>query len=183
MPGNQRNFIELRLQDINQLFNSMDPSPFHEKELDADAEDFIVSWAQELPQNEPFALKIYLGKPLSDNLNEQIVTEAVKNHFNSLTDHARWQNRQLLKQGWKDLSIGLAFLAVCLGIAQLLGRNDGGAIITVLRESLIIAGWVAMWRPMEYFLYGRWPIKRKEKLFHRLGNMNVELQIKNGTGK
>lgn len=34
--------IEIRLHNLNQLFNSIDPSPFHEKDLDHDAEEFIV---------------------------------------------------------------------------------------------------------------------------------------------
>jgi hypothetical protein len=41
--------IELNLREISQLFNTMDPSPFHEKDLDHDAEDFLVSWAREFP--------------------------------------------------------------------------------------------------------------------------------------
>ena len=41
--------ISLKLRDVNQLFNSMDPSPFIEKDLDDDAEEFIVTWAQEFP--------------------------------------------------------------------------------------------------------------------------------------
>ncbi|HKM82407.1 MAG TPA: hypothetical protein VJY15_15780, partial [Candidatus Acidoferrum sp.] len=45
--------ISLKLRDMNQLFNSMDPSPFIEKDLDDDAEEFIVSWAQEFPHNAP----------------------------------------------------------------------------------------------------------------------------------
>ena len=44
-----RHRIEIYLDRIEQLFNSMDPSPFHEKDLDRDAEEFIVSWAQEYP--------------------------------------------------------------------------------------------------------------------------------------
>ena len=35
--------IEISLKSIDQLFNSMDPSPFHEKDLDRDAEEFIMS--------------------------------------------------------------------------------------------------------------------------------------------
>ena len=35
--------IEVKLTELNQLFNSMDPSPFHERDLDHDAEEFIVS--------------------------------------------------------------------------------------------------------------------------------------------
>ena len=37
--------IEIKLRNLNQLFNTMDPSPFLEKDLDADAEEFIVNWA------------------------------------------------------------------------------------------------------------------------------------------
>ncbi|HYF36884.1 MAG TPA: hypothetical protein VD994_16425 [Prosthecobacter sp.] len=39
--------IEVKLTELAQLFNSMDPSPSHERDLDQDAEDFIVSWARE----------------------------------------------------------------------------------------------------------------------------------------
>ena len=31
--------IELNLREVGQLFNTMDPAPFPEKDLDADAED------------------------------------------------------------------------------------------------------------------------------------------------
>ena len=169
--------IELRLRDINQLFHSMDPSPFREKELDAQAEEFIVSWATELPRQEPLLLTIHLEKLPSVDKDEQAVNEAVRNYFGYRAERAEWQNRQLLREGWKNLVIGLAFLATCLFVAQFLVRYGGGAFIAILRESLIIGGWVAMWRPMEIFLYDRWPIKRKQKLYTRLSQMEVRLSI------
>ena len=52
--------IELKLRDVGQIFNSMDPSPFNEKDLDHDAEEFIVSWAHEYSLAEPVSLKIHL---------------------------------------------------------------------------------------------------------------------------
>jgi hypothetical protein len=52
--------IKLKLRDINQLFNSMDPSPFIEKDLDDNAVEFIMSWAQEFPPSAPVKLRIYL---------------------------------------------------------------------------------------------------------------------------
>ena len=39
----EANCIEVNLRDVNQLFNTMDPSPFHERDLDSDAEEFIES--------------------------------------------------------------------------------------------------------------------------------------------
>jgi hypothetical protein len=41
------NTIEIKLQEFEQLFNTIDPSPFHEKDLDHDLEEFIESWAKE----------------------------------------------------------------------------------------------------------------------------------------
>jgi len=173
LPGR----IELRLQDINQLFNSLDPSPFREKELDADAEEFIVDWAQELPRSEPLLLVIHLVNPPASGKDEQAVNEAVRNYFSYRAGGAAWKNRQLLREGWKDLGIGLVFLAACLFTAQFLTRYADGTLIAILRESLLIGGWVAMWRPMEIFLYERWPGKHKQALYERLSKMQVRLSI------
>lgn len=35
--------IEVTLRNISALFNSLDPSPFRDKDLDAEAEAFILS--------------------------------------------------------------------------------------------------------------------------------------------
>ena len=72
--------ISVKLRDMNQLFNSMDPSPFIEKDLDDDAEEFIVSWAQEFSAKAPLKLRIYLEQWPSEDPKELIRT-AVRNHF------------------------------------------------------------------------------------------------------
>ena len=52
--------IELRVREIAQLFETLDPQPFREKDLDKDAEDYIVSWARELPRDGDFRLVIHV---------------------------------------------------------------------------------------------------------------------------
>jgi len=169
--------IDLRLNDINQLFHSLDPSPFREKDLDVQAEEFIVDWAKELPRTAPLLLTIHLaGQPAIPNA-AQMVSEAVGNYFTYRAEHTSRQYRELLNQGWKNLLIGLVFLFTCLLLADLLGHFGEGTFIAVLRESLIIGGWVAMWRPMEIFLYDRWPLKRRQKLYERLSRMAVRLDV------
>ena len=39
--------IEIKLSRMQQLFNSFDPSPFHERDLDQDAEAYIVDSVDE----------------------------------------------------------------------------------------------------------------------------------------
>jgi hypothetical protein len=171
--------IDLRLNDINQLFHSLDPSPFREKDLDLQAEEFIVEWARELPRTEPLLLTIKLARPPAPDYAQQAVADAVRNYFSYRAERTRVQYRELLRQGWKDLGIGLLFLFTCLLAAQFMERLGDETFINLLRESLIIGGWVAMWRPMEIFLYDRWPLMRRQRLFERLAAMDVQLEALN----
>lgn len=102
--------IKLKLRDMGQLFNSMAPSPFIEKELDADAEEFIVSWAHECSPGAPIKLRIYLDEwPVEDP--KELIRTAVYNHFSHRAQIAGLEFRRLLKQGRTSLLIGLLFLA------------------------------------------------------------------------
>src|ERR1700687_1601659 len=47
-PTTAANTIEIRIEKIAQLFHSLDPFPYREKDLDNDVEEFIVGWAREL---------------------------------------------------------------------------------------------------------------------------------------
>ena len=49
-------------------------------------------------------------------------------------------------------------------------------MLDVVRESLSIGGWVAMWRPMEIFLYDWWPIRAEARLYGRLSAMPVRIR-------
>src|SRR5215475_3977230 len=51
--------IEISLNRLSQLFNSFDPSPFHERDLDQNAEDYIVSSAEEISRHCPPRLVIH----------------------------------------------------------------------------------------------------------------------------
>ena len=76
-----RHRIEIKLRDLNQLFNTMDPSPFHEKDLDDDAEEFIVSWAQEFHRHEPLGLVIHLGGEANPGGSQTVAEQAIHHYF------------------------------------------------------------------------------------------------------
>ena len=45
---------------------------------------------------------------------------------------------------------------------------------SLLRESLVIGGWVAMWRPLEIYLYDWWP-RRIGRIYEKLSRVPVEI--------
>ena len=153
----------------------MDPSPFHERDLDDDAEEFIVGWAREFPRRDPVSLVVHVNQLPAHADAEHLLETAVHNYFAYRAKLNRLEFRYLLKQGRTSLIIGLTFLAVCMITSQLLRRQEETLSI-VIREGLIIAGWVAMWRPMEIFLYEWWPLLRKGRLYQKLSWLRVELR-------
>ena len=160
--------IELKLTEIQQLFNSMDPSPFHERDLDHDAEQFILSWAQEFSIRTPLKLLIHLEKaPKGIEETRLLAEESIQHYFKYQADLTGREFRQLMKEGRIALLIGLSFLAVCEFIAQYFTESDSAGSAIVLHGFTVI-GWVAMWRPLEIYLYRWWPVLRRQKIFQNL---------------
>jgi hypothetical protein len=166
--------IELNLHELNQLFNSMDPSPFNERDLDQDADEYIVSWAREYPVDEPLSLRVHLERwPATDPTS--LVTDAIHHYYEYRAGITDLEFKRIMREARIALVIGLVFLATCLLATHVLVPRNAGDWGGYVRESLTIAGWVGMWRPMEMYLYDWWPVLRRARVFRKLGTMPVEV--------
>lgn len=166
--------IKIRLKSAMQLFNSLDPSPFIEKDLDAQAEQFIEAWASETPHGSRLRLLLHLEVSPGGEEEEQAIGEAIRHYFSYRAEHARRELRRLMYVGRISLLIGIAFVALCIGAAQIIAGMWEGTLAEILGQSLVIVGWVAMWRPLEIFLYDWWPLARRIRLLDRLSSMRVD---------
>ena len=169
--------IEVHVSDLKELFNSFDPTPFHKRDLDPDAEEFIATWARDLPADRPLGLIVHADRAAASADATAIVHQAIRDHFKREADQTRQKLRLLFRNGRIALVIGLTVVAgsVIVGdlVETMLQENRFGGII---RESFLIGGWVAMWRPLEIFLYEWWPIRAEARLFDRLSRMMVRVQ-------
>ncbi len=169
--------IEIRIRELKQLFNSMDPTPFHHQDLDPDAEEFIVSWAREHPADSNIGLVIHLDQAPSEPDAEKMVAEAIHNYFTYRDDMAGRELREMMRRGRASLMIGLGFLAACLFAASTIGISSDSTLAVIAKESLTIGGWVAMWRPMEIFLYDWWPLVARRRIMKKLGTLPVKIRL------
>ena len=168
--------IEIQLGELKQLFNAMDPAPFRERDLDPKAEAFIVEWARELRRDVPLALIVRLSREAPAPEDAATLRQAVHEYFGHAAAASRTQLRRLFRTGRWSLLIGVAFVAAAIVIgdrvADLVGRAEYGRLV---QESVVIGAWVALWRPMEIFLYDWWPIRGEIRLYERLAAMAVRL--------
>jgi hypothetical protein len=105
------------------------------------------------------------------------VEEAVQHYFASRAAIKERELRQLIRRGRTSLLIGLAFLAACFGLGLLLRQLVPGGWSEFGEMGLQIVGWVAMWRPLEIYLYDWWPIRNDLRLLRRLARMRVRLDV------
>ena len=174
--------IEVHVGELKQLFNSIDPSPFRNKDLDREAEEFIVGWAKDLPHDGTLALVVDLDREAGLPDEAAVLRDAIHEFFRQRAEGQRRRLRELFRRGRTSLLIGLTVLTAAIALGDVLASlMKTSRIGEILRESLTIGGWVSMWRPLEIFLYDWWPIRREAQLSDRLATMPVRIRYLNVT--
>ncbi len=168
--------IEIRLASLRQMFNSLDPAPFHSKDLDSDAEAFVVGAIREIPADQPTKLIIYLPAAEANDAHAGELPATIHNYFAYRAQTAARELRLELREARNILLAGLVFLGLCLGLRQAVLELDEGTLTQWLAEGLLIVGWVGMWRPLEAVLYDWWPTRRRRIVFARLAAAPVEIR-------
>lgn len=167
--------VEVKLSSIGQLFNSFDPSPFIEKDLDDEVESYIFQSVREFALNTPLKLVFYLPLSKQDEA-KQILPEAIHHYFDYRKQNAEKELRTILRQGRTSLIIGLVFLFACISINELTNWLANGPLTHIFHEGLAIIGWVAMWRPVEIFLYDWRSLNNNKKLYDKLSQITIEVR-------
>jgi len=175
-PSTAATKIEISLNRLTQLFNSFDPSPFRERDLDREAEDYIVGSAEEASQQRPLALVIHLPADQMPTSGLPDLREAIHNYFAYRRDQESRRLRLLFRDGRLALVTGVAFLFCCMLLRELASSLSNDAASEIFGEGMLIIGWVAMWRPLEIFLYEWVPIRRRCRVLANLAQMQVIVQ-------
>lgn len=166
--------IDIRLRELAQLFDSLDPSPFHEKSLDRNAEAYLLECAGEFPANVAFQVLIHGPAPLAAHVPD--IAAAIHAHFDAQYLLAERRHRRRMRILRFALLLGLAVLAIALLLRTLVVEWPG-ATGEILAEGLLILAWVALWRPAEIALFDQWESRDQLRLLQRLAHVPVEFRL------
>lgn len=164
--------IEIRLDNLQQLFNTLDPSPFSTRDLDAGAEEYLIAAVEELYRHHRLRLRFIVADAEQQGLNR--VPCAIHGHFDYRRGAMDRQIRALFREGRLAFLIGVAFLIGCLSLSRIVLGLELGIAGSILSEGLSICSWVAMWRPIEIFLFDWWPLSRRRRVFATLASSPIE---------
>jgi hypothetical protein len=172
---NGRILIEIKLSSVMQLFNSFDPAPFHEKELDSAAEHYIVDTVSDFPKKTPLKILIYLPPDIVTTERAMKIPAAIHNHFQYKMLVSDRKFRTHFRHGRITLLIGLSFLTIALVARQYASTLQNHFVAQLVADALLIIGWAAMWEPITVLLYELWPIIQIKKTYEKISTMEIEV--------
>ena len=168
--------ILVQVDTVEHLFNPIDPQPLNLRDLDVEIADWITNWAEEQHDEKSLTIEIVVADDSAAG-REEHVAAGIHNHF----AYRRWAAGRRLSRLWREgrisLVIGLVVLATFTLLSELLDGPDHGAVLRVISQGLTVAPWVAMWRPLEIYLYDWWPVRHERRMLERLSLMTVRLVL------
>src|SRR5579859_7239147 len=105
--GNSHEVIELRVNEIAQLFHTLDPFPFRERDLDKEAEEYIVGWARELAASQPIKIVVHFPETKAQTKAAHELSEAFRRYFSYRADSLQRDLNELFRVGRRSLAIGV----------------------------------------------------------------------------
>ena len=164
--------VNIHVRDEAQLFNSLDPSPFWDRDLDRDAATFIEEEFADKWSADTWHLHVHVhdGEVLAEHLQQ-----AVENYYGRLAGSARHELQETRRLGELAFIGGMAVFLLSMVLRQVL-QNVLVTSPHILDEGLILLAWLALWRPTEGLVYEWVPLYRKRKLYERLADIRVEIR-------
>ena len=95
--------IELRVDNIAQLFHTLDPFPFRERDLDKEAEEFIVGRARELAADRAIRIIVHLPETEAQTKAARELEEAFRRYFFDHAGATQREIKELLRIGVRRL--------------------------------------------------------------------------------
>lgn len=97
-------------------------------------------------------------------------------HTVELKNELRMMKTQSIDALSKGVPIMIAALSLNFIIERL--KDHINYFEFIVKESMYIFGWVSMWKPIELFLYDRWPLNRKLKSYDKMLTLPISIKIK-----
>jgi len=176
-----KRWIEVRIKNSQQLFDARDPAPFRDRDLDDDFVEYILSSVRELPTTSQLKIVIYVEENETKELPKDSIREAIRSYFSYKIDLQRGDLKTFMKRAQMFLFIGLLVLGSCIGVAQSLTIPTPPGPLGILREGIVIFGWVSVWKPIELILFDWYPLFEKLRLYKKLLKTDIDIRFATST--
>lgn len=169
---NEAGDIKVIVKDTKDIFEHFGFRSLEDKVMNAGLETYIISSIKNYPLNKTIKIIISFVQE-REQIDISSIERTIHTHFKYKAEEIELNLKQQFRQ-WKiNMSIGILFLILCLILVEVLERFSPTNIVKILKESLLIIGWVALWEPITFILFGWRTIKRNKLYYQKLSEVPV----------
>jgi hypothetical protein len=170
--------LDIHVDTSERLFNSIDPAPFRDRDLDPAVITYVVEWAEDQPGDAVLQLCVQLDRAAPSHDDAAVIRAGFAENFRQLGASKRRELRRLFRDGRISLMIGLGFVAIAILIGESISQvTDNAGYARIIADSAVIGAWVALWHPINIFLFDWWPIRRRAVLYDRIAGAEVAVRV------
>lgn len=170
--------VTVKVGDVRELFREREFDPFDD---DVEALGSIAQMAQ-LPhlvsKLRQIELRVLVPAATLGPQTEAQVRRALQRYAAHMTGGARRKLAAMRWVGVRTFLVGLVFFGISLAASTAVGRMLAipEALRTLASESLIVAGWVVIWQPLDTLVQGWWPQWEEERTYRAIGALPLRVE-------
>jgi hypothetical protein len=172
------NLIEIVINNKKDLYENFSFN-LEGKLLNKELEDYIFNHIKEFPLKKEVILSVHLFGDFG-KADEELIRDSIHSHYCFRERESSLSLKHKLKEWRVNMMLGIVFIVFCFILVQICESINHIRYINILKESLLIVGWVALWEPITFILFD-WRIARKDKSYHKkLCSIPVKIVEHNG---
>jgi hypothetical protein len=170
--------VTVKVANVRDLFRDHEFDPFED---DVESVGSIAQMAQ-LPhlveKLRELKLRVLVPAASFTPQTEGDVRRALRRYSAHMIAEARRKLAAMRWVGVRSFLVGLIFFGISLAASNAVGRMlfipEG--LRTLASESLIVAGWVVIWQPLDTLVQGWWPQWKEERTFRAIGALPLRVE-------
>jgi hypothetical protein len=180
LPSAEPSVVSIRLASLGLLFHGPEVDPFDGSyDGRSGMEHLQLALRNRGSRNSPEIGAVEWVVPADEATDERRIStrNAIAGWCRAHTDNTENELSVMAKERRRAWFVGGLFFVVCFAIATALESTAAlsGLGGTLLSETIVIAGWVGLWHPLDLTLYASWPPRSHLKLLERIGRLEVKL--------
>jgi hypothetical protein len=166
--------FNIDIKNIGDLLKNDGSIASIEESLSKEIEEYLFKVVKCYPLRQKIKLLIII-KEFKRQGNDEEIAEIVHNHFCYKVKETQIYLKEQFRQWRINFFIGILFLILCLIIGGILDKFSHISMIKIIKESLLIIGWVALWEPVSFILFGWRVINRDKNYYKKLCNISIKV--------
>lgn len=167
--------IDIFVKSLEDIYEETSYNSLNYRFINSKLEKYLINSVKSCKLNKKVLLVIHIPAHIAVN-DSAYLKKLFTYHFSLKVKETELQLKDKFRQWRINLLIGALFISLCFILLENFHNESNIKIIRMLRESLLIVGWVALWEPISFILFGWHPIIKKKLYYKRLMNSSIGIQ-------